>query len=130
MTPSAGPILTPGLFCRGPLNNVSCQISKLWILWTTLKELYAMNIHTKFYQIWQSGLGGEVILMKKFMDGQIDDRHHSMTTAHHEHYVLRWAKNTSGFFLCSQLYFILKKSFKLWHTVKFKLTREACRFVL
>ena len=35
---------------------------------TTLKELYAKNIHTKFYQIWPSGLG-EVILMKKFYGG-------------------------------------------------------------
>ena len=50
-----------------------------WILWPTLKELDARNIHTKFYQIWPSGLRGEVILMKKFTDG-----HHSITISHHE----------------------------------------------
>ena len=46
-----------------------------------------------FYQIWPSGLGEEVILMKKFTDGRtdrrIDDRHQGITIAHHEHYVLR-----------------------------------------
>ena len=106
-------------FCRGPLDNVSCQISKLkplwfrrrrffkffsfscrnWILWTTLKELDARNIHTKFYQIWPSGLG-EVILMKKFTDGRTDGRtddgNHGITIAHYEHYVLRWAKIIKG----------------------------------
>ena len=37
--------------------------------------LCARNIHTKFYQIWPSGFGGEVILMKKFTDRQWTSRY-------------------------------------------------------
>ena len=51
-----------------------------WLPWQpqffmgiVLKELDARNIHTKFYQIWPSGLGGKVILMKKFTDVQTTD---------------------------------------------------------
>ena len=39
---------------------------------------FAKSIHTKFYQIWPSGIGGEVILMKKFMDRQTDNGHHGV----------------------------------------------------
>ena len=38
--------------------------------------------------------GRAVILMKKLPDGQTaDDGKHGITIAHHEHYVLRCAKN-------------------------------------
>ena len=98
-------------FCRGPLDNVSCKISKglgedffgchgnqcskwNWILWTTLKELHATNIHTKFYQIWFSGLG-DVIFMKSWRRTSHDVGRRAITIADHEHVVLRWAKNKS-----------------------------------
>ena len=74
------------VFSFGCHGNQSFKQNFIFLI--TLKELYAINIHTKFYQNWLSGLGGEVILMKKFKDGRTDDGHQGITIAHHEHYVL------------------------------------------
>ena len=55
------------------------------ISWTTLVELYPRNITAKFHQDWPSGL--EVVDYAQPMP-DIGD----FTKAHHEHFVLRWAK--------------------------------------
>ena len=50
-----------------------------------------------FNWIWASGLGGEVVWMKKLTDGRTharrttDDEQLGVTKAHLEHFVLRWA---------------------------------------
>ena len=60
---------------------------------TTLKEGHPRNIPAKFHQHWPSGLGEEVILMKKLThartNARMHDGHHGVTKAHLEHVVLR-----------------------------------------
>ena len=65
--------LSSGLYGLGGEDILSFQPEFCMEL-TALKELYARNIHTKFKQIWPSGLGWEVILMKRFTDGRTDGR--------------------------------------------------------
>ena len=61
------------------------------ISWTTLVELHSRNIPAKFHQDWPSGLGAEDVF-RNCRRRTTHDRHWAIKKAHHEHFVLRWAK--------------------------------------
>ena len=77
--------------CHGNQTNGWNSIS-----WTTLVELYPRNIPAKFHQDWPSGFRRRRCLKKLWTTDDArrttDDGHWAITKAHHEHFVLRWAK--------------------------------------
>ena len=67
-------------------------------VWTTLVEEHPGIIPVKFGQNPMSGFWGEVVWMKKFTHTLTDDQQKTVTIAHSEHFVLRWAKKKGNFY--------------------------------
>jgi len=64
-----------------------------WTVWTTLIGNHLGIIPVKFGQIPISG--SEEMLFKEIVDARtMDNGQWAITKAHHEHYVLRWAKKS------------------------------------
>jgi len=62
--------------------------------WTLVEEHLGI-IPVKYGQNPMSGFRGEVVWMKKLTHALMDDGQRTVTKAHSEHFVLRWAKKTT-----------------------------------